>query len=190
MKALLFFLALFSSLNVLGQTTQKLAIDQKSTFTLRGTSNVNSFSCSIIDSFCGEELDVCFTKAGNTISFDNAQFKVEVAQFDCQNKLITRDMQKTLEEEEYPHMNFKLLKINNWEQEPTAELQITIAGKTNLYNLKYGLVPVNNQAFKINLNTSFYMSEFDIVAPRALLGLVKVNETIEVDIELFLTSVE
>ncbi len=180
----LIFISIISS----AQVTTTLVIEPQSTFSLRGVSNVNTFSCEIVEGFCGEELNVCFVENEDIIEFENTQFSVSVDEFDCRNRYITRDMKKALKQEAFPLMNFKLLSISRLEDNPLAEMLITISGKSNFYHLKYSMERIKENTYRLNLNSEFYMQDFDIEPPSALLGLIKVANTIEVDIELVISN--
>lgn len=181
------FLTQFESI---AQVTQKVLINEASTFILHGSSNVNKFSCFVKDQFCGEELNVCFSQSDNSITFDDASFSVPVVGFDCGNKLISRDMHKALKANEFPLMSFKLLKIDHYNDVPVAKLLISIAGFSKLCLLTYDLSNHENDQILVNLSTTFQISDFNIEPPSALLGLLKVDETIRVDINLDLSVIE
>lgn len=187
---LIVILIILKVIPAFSQETKKIFINPESSFTLHGSSNVNEFSCSIVTGFCGEELDVCYSNGDKSMTFDNAQFSVPVGEFDCRNKFITRDMQKTLKEDEYPQMSFKLLNIEFYGDKPIADVLITIAGHTNLYHLHYTMNQLAGEAFGVNMSTTFRISDFNIETPTALMGLLKVSETIRVDIDLSLSVID
>ncbi len=188
MKSILVSLSLLVPSIAFAQTTTMVIIEPESSFRLSGVSNVNEFDCRIVEGFCGEQLSVCYEAKDGFISFDNTKFSLTVEKFDCESNYITRDMKKTLKGEKFPFMHFQLLNIENFDpidfNDSRAETLITIAGKTNKYFLKYEVLPIDAKSFHINFKSEFDIKEFGIDPPTAMMGLIKVNETIFVELNL------
>lgn len=168
--------------------TQTLIIEPESTFKISGKSNVNQFDCKIEEGFCGKSVNVCYNIQDSSLKFSNTKFSIPVDQFDCGSKYITRDMKATLKAEEYPKMTFELLRISNFEElncgNSKAETLVTIAGVTNRYFLDYNLYKTDIETYEIHINSTFDINDFDLKTPTALMGLIKVNETINVSLTL------
>jgi hypothetical protein len=174
-------------------TTTNLIIEPKSTFILSGVSNVNEFDCKIVEGLCGQQLDVCYAQIDNSIIFNNTRFRLDVQKFDCNSSYITRDMKKTLKSEKYPFMYFELISISNLfgdgqNKESLAETLITISGQTNKYFLTYQFEPIDSDTYSVHINSDFDMKEFGILPPTALMGFIKTEETINVDLNLIIST--
>uniref|UniRef100_UPI0040494ECF YceI family protein n=1 Tax=Fulvivirga sp. TaxID=1931237 RepID=UPI0040494ECF len=172
------------------QSTSKFVIDPSSSFTLSGVSNVNEFDCELKEGFCEDQLSIGYSHKNGNVYFKNANLSVSVSKFDCNSKYITRDMKKTLKEEEFPFMEFELLSIENFTSNkntcPMAEALVTISGHTNKYYLKYELTPLTDSTYQIKMGSDFKMKDFNIDPPTAMMGLIKVHDTITVEIDLLL----
>ncbi|QSE96313.1 YceI family protein [Fulvivirga lutea] len=189
MTRLISFFLLSIPLVAQSQTVrQTMIIEDESTFRISGKSSVNSFDCQIVQGFCGESVDVCYNLQATTVKFDNTKFSIPVNQFDCGSNFITRDMKKTLKAEEYPFMQFELLSIINFDNlncnNSKAETLVTIAGVTNRYLLNYDISQLDEDTFKIKLNSTFDINDFNLNPPSALMGLIKVDKTIDVSLSL------
>ncbi|MEQ8244030.1 hypothetical protein [Fulvivirga sp.] len=173
------------------QSTSKFVIDPSSSFTLSGVSNVNEFDCELKEGFCEDQLSIGYSHKNGNVYFKNANLSVSVSKFDCNSKYITRDMKKTLKEEEFPFMEFELLSIENFNNENStnalAEALVTISGHTNKYFLKYDVEPASKSSYKLKMISDFKMKEFGIDPPSAMMGLIKVHDTITVEIDLHIT---
>jgi hypothetical protein len=175
------------------QTTTNLIIEPESTFKLSGVSNVNEFDCKIVEGLCGQQFNACYAQVDNSIAFNNTRFSLDVKKFDCNSSYITRDMKKTLKSEQYPFMYFELISISNLYgdgkyKESLAEALITISGQTNKYYLKYDFKPIDDDTFNVNINSEFDMKDFGIDPPTALMGFIKTEETITVDLNLIIST--
>jgi hypothetical protein len=185
MRFIYVMLCLFFSTKLSAQTINRLKIKEESTFRINGTSNINAFECEITQGFSENEITVYYTQNGSNILFKNTTFSLPVNRIDCGNSHITRDLKDALHEKLYPTINFKLLSIedfNSDDLEPIAEALITIAGKTNKYYLNYGTKYISENAFYISLTSKFKLQDFNITPPTALMGLIKVHDTITIDL--------
>lgn len=188
MKPLIIPFFLFVCCLCHAQTNGKIVLTSKSTFQLNGTSNINKFECSPKQGFPEQKIDIYYTQSEDEIVFSNTEFDLEVENIECQHQQMTRDMQKTLKANQYPLINFQLLCITTADNNtPSAKARITIAGKSNDYHLTYDLKSYDNQHLIIYLNSKFNMKDFDIIPPTAMMGLIKVDEIITIELQLDVT---
>lgn len=165
-----------------------MIIEPESTFKISGKSNVNQFDCKIEEGFCGKSVNVCYSVEDSSLKFSNTKFSIPVNEFDCGSKYITRDMKSTLKSDEYPFMTFELLNITNFEElncgNSKAETLVTIAGVTNKYYLDYLLHKTDTDKFEILIHSTFDINDFKLETPTALMGMIKVSDTINVSLTL------
>ncbi|UII25330.1 YceI family protein [Fulvivirga maritima] len=169
------------------QTIQQVTIEPESHFSLSGTSNVNSFSCVMEDAFSNYQLNVCYSQDEDQLVFENTGFHLAVSNFDCQNAKMTHDLKNALKADKYPKIKFELLTLEGLKSgdcEPIAESLINIAGKANKYLLKYKVKQISEDEYRIYLNADFNMKDFGIDPPTAMMGIVKVNEIISINLRL------
>ncbi|MEQ8928144.1 MAG: hypothetical protein RLO81_20175 [Fulvivirga sp.] len=189
MNKLIVFLLLSIPIKSNSQSvTKTMVIEEESTFKISGKSSVNSFDCHIIQGFCGESVSVSYNVQATTVKFSNTKFSIPVKQFDCGSKFITRDMKETLKAEDHPFMEFELISIRNFDdlncENSKAETLVTIAGITNRYLLNYDISKLDEVSYRIKLNSTFDINDFNLDPPTALMGLIKVDETIGVSLTL------
>jgi hypothetical protein len=68
-----------------------------------------------------------------------------------------------------------------------AELKISLAGKANAYKLEYNSEQLNPDLYRVHLKSDFNMQDFGIDPPTALMGLIKVDKKISIEIDLYIS---
>jgi hypothetical protein len=161
----------------------KVKITNKSEVTIKGKSNVNTFECKYNSDFIEDEIHVSVTKSNSKILLDGAKIAIKSNGFDCAHKMITRDFKSILKADENPHIVINVKEINNTKENITAKLNVKIAGIEKEYT-----VPVtynqttNNVKGQLKLN----IKDFKLKSPKKLLGMVVVNDNVEINFNLFL----
>ena len=161
----------------------KVKITNKSEVTIKGKSNVNSFECKYNSDFIENDLQVSIARNNSKILLDGAKIAIKSTGFDCAHKMITKDFKSILKADEYPHIVINLKEINTTKENITAKLNVKIAGVEKEY-----LVPVifnsstNNVKGLLKLN----IKDFKLKSPKKLLGMVVVNDNVDINFNLFL----
>jgi hypothetical protein len=184
----MFTISALPGYSVYAQQTQQVnsVILDDSKLTINGTSNVNDFECIYDEEFEEDTLS-------HTINIDEAIAEVEgeqlvlvVDSFDCGKRGINRDFRNTLKSDVYPTIELDLKKVIRVPGEPiSAEVDITLAGVTKSYLVEFGEVKFYEEGFVEVLGTQpVQMSDFGIEPPRALFGLIKVNDELDINFTL------
>lgn len=161
----------------------KVKITNKSEVSIKGKSNVNSFECKYDSDFIENDLQISIARNNNKILLEGAKIAIKSTGFDCAHKIITRDFKAILKAEEYPHIVINVKEINTIKENITAKLNVKIAGIEREY-----LVPVifnsntNNVKGQLKLN----IKDFKLKSPKKLLGMVVVNDNVDINFNLFL----
>ncbi len=170
-------------------------IKNTSTLQVVGKTNVNSFTCAI-DSYKGEDTLVYET----SINYENGikvrgNLVIEVDEFDCKHRVMTRDLQKTLKSDKYPHMHIKFksftkgLEAATLQDEVTGVVEIELAGRVKTYEVMYQIVNIgNNQLILIGYRPVLF-SDFGLKPPSKLGGIIKVDNELEVEFRMQLAKV-
>lgn len=158
-------------------------ITNKSEVSIKGKSNVNSFECKYNSDFIENDLQVSIARTNNKILLEGAKLSIKSTGFDCAHKMITKDFKTILKAEDYPHIVINVKEINTIKENITAKLNVKIAGVEKEY-----LVPVifnsntNNVKGQLKLN----IKDFKLKSPKKLLGMVVVNDNVDINFNLFL----
>ena len=160
---------------------------------ITGTSNVSTFCCSSQQEFPQGDLSYKWI-TDSRIRISNATLTIDANGLDCGQKPITRDFKRTLLVEEHPNIVFALHEIalrqdlvarqSGWKW-AVADTEITIAGCSNHKFLDVQYKEDSTGQIQLRAFTRLCVSDFGLDSPRPLLGLIKVED--EVDVEIFMS---
>lgn len=179
---------------------QEIYFDIKPTSKLffKGTSNINTFSCDCENYTHSGTVRLSELPSGNWV-FDNAKLSVAISSFDCGHSGINRDMGKALKSDVYPNIVISLKEIVNnpalralapgKEQSLHAVVDISLAGVTRQCPLSITVKEFKPDHYRITGDKTLYMTDFGVDPPTALFGLVKVNDVINISLDLDLSAI-
>jgi len=175
----------------------RIQISEQSHLVINGQTNINSFSCGYDGNFYQDTLSVSAIINGDHLHFKNAQLILKTALFNCENKLMNPDFQNLLQAEKYPNIFIRVLEINKNRKDVQKLLvsnhpensivilsvEITLAGQKNNYDLP---IEVNheeeNRLYSGHLELN--IRDFGLTPPKKMLGLVVVNEMVQIDFKV------
>jgi len=188
----LIFLAL--PLNTL---TAQITYDIKTTFlsdnselTIKGTSNVTDFECEYEGSFDRDTLQhsIQFDEKSYRISGDT--LKLLINSFECGKRGINRDLRKTLKSSVFPTIDIVPLSFSKNEQLLNQMyVSISIAGAVNNYELFFESDTASSSSYRVKGEQLLKMTDFNIDPPRALLGLIKVDDELMILFDIMLKQI-
>jgi len=195
---LIFALVLHTGMNPVGshsgeQTSIAYSIGPGSELSITGTSNITTFCCSSKQQFPQGDLTYEWI-SDSRIKISNANLVIDAQGLDCGHKPITRDFKRTLLVDKHPNILFVLHELAlrhdtvaeqsewNW---AVADTEITIAGCSNhkFLNVQYKLI--EDSSIELRAFTRLCVSDFGLESPKPMLGIIKVED--EVDVEIFMT---
>lgn len=169
--------------------------DASSRLWIEGRSNISEFECqanqyfgeaSLIDNddpieFKSEEQERVFLKV-----------EIRVDGFECGKSRMNKDLQEALKSSEFPEITFmfdsaEILEMPS-ENDQAFELEVrgalTVAG--NSKDIRFNARAYFLEANKVRAigKTTIKMSDFDVVPPTALLGLIKADDELSVNFDL------
>ncbi|PQJ75509.1 YceI family protein [Polaribacter gangjinensis] len=161
-----------------------LSFTPKSTLIIKGKSNVHQFECDYNTYELSDSLKVNFKKNDNTIVFENTQLLLEKTEFDCGGRGINKDFHKLLQTKDFPHIKMNLKKVSlSGKNTVNAELSFTICEITKNYSVPISISQHHNKMnFKGDIALS--LQDFHLTTPKKIMGLIKVKDTIVVNINL------
>lgn len=175
-------------------------VHSKSQFWIRGEATTHDFTCVV--SHVGGMGQLPSTQDTVPASADEEQamvrVRVPVQAFECGNRPMTQDLQETLKVEEHPEIRFELVHASvvtptdssaAWR---TIEVlgALTIAGMKRLIRLRAVGRALDENHFRVRGCKPIRMTYFGIDPPTKALGLVRVENRVEVQFDLFAQAAE
>lgn len=173
---------------------QAWVVEKNSSLVIEGSSSISGFTCDVRQYLNHDTLIFFTDDRSKRLVFQRSALSVEVSQFDCHHKFITADLRKTLKYQQYPAMKIHFISM----EDPGAAMQehtikgvmdIELAGVVRRMDIIY---TVKNQAGKIiqlSGSKQMHFSDFKLVPPKKMAGIIKINEDIKVNVQLFFRKI-
>ncbi|SHJ98770.1 hypothetical protein [Pseudozobellia thermophila] len=161
-----------------------VAITPDSSLYIKGTTNVNTFSCLFDVTNIDNPVRVDYHREGDRIRFDETTLVLNVDCFDCGGRGINRDFREILNSEEEPHILLALKEIRPIADKTAYEalLDIEIAGETNVYKVPVKVEKDNSLLIQGDLNVR--LPNHNIELPSKMFGLINIHENVEIAFKL------
>lgn len=172
-------------------------VTEKSSLTLTGSSNVNRFSCTTYDNLSNGVTYIRAEENGDYVTFNNAVLSINIKSFDCRNPMLNKDFYNTLNAKETPTIEIELLTatpltrgkiLNSNSGKFNADVAISLNGTSKPEQIIVSWQKVGNNIFRFQGEKKLHMTDFDIEAPVAALGLIKVNNDINIQFDLYVKA--
>jgi len=131
---------------------------------INGSTNVNKFQC-VNNKFKAEAGVYAFTER----NLPNIILKVN--EFDCGNKMMTKDFQKILNSEKYPNMTIKFINFTKVQKNYIAVVEVKMMNQSKRYNVEF---EIENNKLIGRKNVKF--SDFNITPPKKMGGMIVVKD--------------
>lgn len=171
---------------------KRFQIDQESQLYLKGTTNVNTFTCDCTDRFPLKSFEV--ENQEGYAHYQHAGVRLDTRNFNCHNRKIETDLQKAMKSEIFPYISISL--VESW-QDPKcatgdcpdwfvvkAKVRITITNVTKEHIILGKAKKIGPNRFQLMGEKALQMSEFGIDPPHAMFGMIKVNDWITFHFDL------
>ncbi|MBC2840350.1 YceI family protein [Robiginitalea sp. SC105] len=152
---------------------------------ISGTTNLNSFNCRYNLEEKTSPVHVVYEKTGAKYIFSRAQLLLQNSCFDCGGRGINRDFRELLRSEAYPQVHLELLYAQvpeDLSEAVRAGIRITLAGVTR--DFETDVICNFDPDLCIYGNFPMQLSDFDLEPPSKVLGMIKVDDQIEVQLNL------
>lgn len=171
--------------------TERWVVSAQSELIIRGTTNLNDFTCRTDFYHVRDTLELLLANRDCPLIFSRNAMIIPVASFNCGNEMITKDFQQTLNAERYPNLSIRFVSIDEQvpvvtSQSVTGVVEITLAGSTRAYSILYTLAGNGNNSISLVGTQEVCFSDFKLNAPRKMMGLIKVQDDLEVEFRLHL----
>lgn len=177
---------------------QTYRIGSNSVLKLIGKTNVNSFECRCGQVFAPQIFRIQNHDDGpHTTTFADTRLSIPITSLDCGNRLMNKDLQKSLNAERHPNISIELLEVvedkcsslrqtNEWVK-VKALARISLNGYTNTYWLDITAKQSGPKRFRFIGTKALRMSDFCVEPPTAMMGMVKVEDEIKISLDLDIT---
>ncbi|MCU0380105.1 MAG: hypothetical protein MUE58_02855 [Chitinophagaceae bacterium] len=164
-------------------------VESGSLLNIEGSSNINRFTCHIRQYLQSDTLRWVRDDRAKKLVFRNSAVNIDISQFDCHQKYITSDLRKTLRADKYPQLRIHFLSMDDltWVQEGQkvrGQVNIELAGHIKRYDMEYTVIHEQGNRFRLCGSKQILFSDFNLVPPGKLAGLVRINQEIKVNFEL------
>jgi hypothetical protein len=170
----------------------KWLISESSSLSVNGSTNVNKFSCDIPN--C-DEADTLTVWKGDKGIVLTGSINPATLSFDCHKAMMTHDLRKTLKAKKYPRLHIRFLSLSELPQlsdKPayiTGEVEIEIAGIQKLYTVNYQISEDENKFIHLLGSQDVNFSDFKLVPPHKLGGIIKTKDQLTVAFHLKMKSI-
>lgn len=176
-----------------GEPERVWHVRNESRLAIHGNSNVNDFRCEVEQYYSADNLHL-HSSRGAHYRFSQNEMVISLMEFDCGRNLITRDFRESLNADRNPEMMISFLSIDRLPPEnPSMEgenisgsLKVTIAGVTKEVDIVFSASGNGNGITYLEGKHDFRFSDFGLVPPTKMLGLISVRNELEVSFNLVL----
>lgn len=166
-------------------------VSASSNIKVTGESNVNEFECVTLN-YKGEDRLIKKDNGFYNLNELIGTISMQVHSFDCESRMMTRDLRETLKADAYPQINITIVSlfipqnINAKGQLIEGEAEITIAGCTQKVGLNWRVIPESNNKIRLLSSKDFSFTQFGIKPPSKMMGMIQVKDELLVDIDFTL----
>lgn len=186
---LFFLLMVISSLRAPEDQVKYIQISPKSQISVKGDAKITKFTCDFDMDYLHAPTTVEYDAGSSRISFKNTQLTLRNRGFDCGNKKRNKDFHEMLQTDEFPEIVLELKEIileNKTKAIATAG--ITIAGEENIYHIPIKILSGEISRFRGTFKID--IKDFGLEPIKRMLGLIVVQDIIEIELDLSVTYEE
>lgn len=171
----------------------KWVLSKDCSLQVNGSTNVNKFSC-VIRSYPKADTILLYNSNPNEPIRMTGAMNLDVNAFDCHNPIMTKDLRKTLKSDKFPNLVVKFINLSKYPYSSEREtivkgaVAISLAGVTKQFNVDYRSISVASNTLMLIGNKKINFSDFNIIPPRKLGGMIKTNDELSVEFVLKMTQ--
>ncbi|HET8828036.1 MAG TPA: YceI family protein [Pelobium sp.] len=190
-RSIILFICFFAYFGYSFQTAKptKWIISKSCSLKVAGSTNINKFNCAITNYYKPDTLTIY--KASNTSAIRiTGKMDLDVNNFDCHNPVMTADLRKTLKGKIYPHLTINFLSLNRYPDfkqksgEIRGRVNIELAGVNKQFDVDYRFFTNGANALTLVGKRKINFSDFKIIPPRKLGGMIETNNELDIEFNL------
>lgn len=180
----MFIMSFSSGFQVNKPNVTKWVITHGSSLKVDGSTNVNKFSCAILNYSKPDTISV--KRSSNQPVELHGNIQLDVQNFDCRNPVMTADLRKTLKAKEFPKLIVRFLSMSKYPdsdkgQETTkGTVAIELAGVSKGFEVDYKVVSAEGDYLNFEGSRKVTFSDFNLTPPRKLGGMIRTNNELSV----------
>jgi hypothetical protein len=186
-KNILILLLVTIQFTLLAQHRVAVEIFENSELSISGSTNVIPFRLTQkVTTFTGRNKIFTVNTLGNKVKLTENNISIPICNFESDNKMALRDFKKLIREDNFPFIQLTVnqieasaLKENSKQIAATANIQLTITGKTKSYLLSFESQHKNNH-LELKGKKRISIRDFGLEPPVTMMGLIKVSEWIDI----------
>ena len=161
-----------------------VVIAPESLVVVNGTTNVNTFKCMYDAGKFKNPIPVFYHLEDGKMIFNKTVLVLDSNGFDCGGNAINNDFKKILKADSYPKITLFLKQIDDVTNETNinASVDLEIAGVKKPFKIPVHIS--NNNGFSVKGKINISLKDFNLEAPKKFLGLIVVNDKIDIDFKL------
>lgn len=181
---LLIFPLLLAWENALERSVLSVKLEDSSYIIIHGATNINQFECNYATLNTEDTIHVQVDKLQGKVFFDQTNLEIRTTSFDCGSRLMNRDFEELLSADQFPYIDIKLNSVTVYdERQARVKADVLIQGKRNTYEIPVAYqILAENQIYQGVL--SLNIRDFEIEPPKKMLGMVTVDEMINIEFSL------
>lgn len=185
----LIILFLYAFLSGPTNTSEKWLVDSGSSLIISGKSNVNAFTCSTRQYSSCDTIEYAVKKNSSDIHLLQNILTIPLQDFDCGSAPITHDFLASLQATKYPDLKIHFLTLDDLQhvvngQLTFGQLVIELAGERKSFDINFETQKKQPDNVTLTGQQRVAFSDFKLEAPRKMMGLIKVDEYLDVKFEI------
>lgn len=192
---LLFFLLSAFGWQASKPQATKWVIMQGGSLKVEGSTNVNKFNC-VVDNYAKPDTLLVYKNNPKGSVPVSGILKLDVQDFDCHNPVMTSDLRKTLKVKAFPKLTIRFLNLSKYPdlsggaESIKGMVAIELAGVTKRFEVDYKFISAGEKAISLIGTRQVDFSDFNIVPPRKIGGMIQTNNELNVIFKLRIKVVD
>lgn len=168
-------------------TVLNTAILDSSSLQISGSSNINEFKCIYEGIFNPPTLKHILHFQDNRFVIEGDTLKMIIEDFDCGRRGINRDFRNTLKNSDFPTIDIAPISFDNSDTILNKlNVSVSLAGVSKIYVVDFETSSPSNNVFRISGKQKLSMTDFGIDPPKAVFGLIKVDNELVIIFDIYL----
>lgn len=173
---------------------KKWVVNENSSLSVNGSTNINKFSCVIPAYGQVDTISLNQSKDAKGIVLSGS-IDLKVNSFDCHNSGMTKQLQKTLNEKQFPLLHIRFLSLDRLPvitakpQLITGIVDIEIAGVSKRFEINYQISQDAEKGIDLLGSRDLNFSDFKLIPPRKLGGMIKTKDQLTVAFNLNIKTI-